>query len=54
LSVRGRVVGAQVGPYLDPDGGKSLVAPIRRRFVLEKAPGAGHRSAASSTCWPTR
>jgi hypothetical protein len=35
LTARERLVGVQVG-YLDPEGRKSLVTPIRRRFMLEK------------------
>jgi hypothetical protein len=37
LTSNARVVGVQVG-YLDPDGNKSVIAPQRRRFMLEKAP----------------
>lgn len=39
LYAHDRVVGCQV-TYIDPDGRKSLVSPPRRRFMLEKAPGA--------------
>ena len=39
LTWNGRVTGYQV-TYLTPDGAKSLVNPVRRRFNLEKAPGA--------------
>jgi hypothetical protein len=39
LSANGRTVGLQLG-YIDPTGRKSLVLPQRRRFNIEKAPGA--------------
>ena len=39
LTWNGRVAGYQVS-CLTPDGAKSLVTPVRRRFNLEKAPGA--------------
>ena len=39
LTWNGRVTGYQV-TYLTPDGAKSLVDPVRRRFNLEKAPGS--------------
>ncbi len=42
LTDHGRVVGVQLG-YLTPTGEKSLIQPIRRRFNLEKAPGAVFR-----------
>ena len=42
LTDHGRVVGVQLG-YLTPTGEKSLTQPIRRRFNLEKAPGAVFR-----------
>jgi putative DNA primase/helicase len=39
LSSHQRVAGVQL-LYLDPDGRKSTVAPLRRRLMLEKAPDA--------------
>jgi hypothetical protein len=39
LSARGRTTGAQLG-YLDCDGRKSLVLPNRRRYAIEREPGA--------------
>ena len=39
LTWNGRVTGYQV-THLTPDGAKSLVDPVRRRFNLEKSPGA--------------
>jgi hypothetical protein len=39
LSSHDRIVGLQVR-YITPDGGKSTVTPLRRRFMLEKAPDA--------------
>jgi hypothetical protein len=44
LTWNGRVTGYQV-TYLTPDGTKSLVNPIRRRFNLEKAPAVFEISA---------
>jgi hypothetical protein len=39
LSSRGRTAGAQL-IYLDPDGRKSTILPVRRRLMLERAPDA--------------
>jgi hypothetical protein len=39
LRSHGRVIGVQLG-FLDPDGRKSTVEPIRRRFMLEKVSDA--------------